>query len=122
MSKSPARNRKPRKNRSTNKSAAVRDYLAQNRVAGPTEVAAALTKQGVKITPAYVSTIKGLLKKAGSNGKALGTKRRGRPARQHSAEDAVSLSSLLEARRFAESVGGVEKASALLQSLSRLLA
>src|SRR5690348_414154 len=106
--------RKPRKKRTINKSAAVRDHLAKNPAAGPTEVAAALTKQGVKITPAYVSTVKALLKKAGTNAKASGGKRRGRPTRSSRGGDVVSIAGLLEARRFAERVGGVENASRLL--------
>ena len=41
-----------------NKSQAVRDYLKTHPKAMSSEIAAALTKQGIKITPAHVATIK----------------------------------------------------------------
>jgi hypothetical protein len=41
-----------------NKSKAVREYLQAHHQATNIEVAAALTKQGIKLTPNYVATIK----------------------------------------------------------------
>ena len=46
------------KKQKVNKSQAVRDYLKAHPQAMSSEIAAALTKQGVKITPAHVATIK----------------------------------------------------------------
>jgi hypothetical protein len=42
-----------------NKSQAIRDYMAKNPKATPKDIATALTGQGIKVSPMYVSTIKG---------------------------------------------------------------
>jgi len=55
------------------KTAAVQEYMNSHPEAMPAEIAAALTKQGIEITPGHVSTIRGNLKKAG-NGKKKATK------------------------------------------------
>ena len=47
-----------------NKTQAVRDYLKDHPGAMNVEIAAALKKQGIKITPAHVGTIKTIDKKA----------------------------------------------------------
>jgi hypothetical protein len=62
-----------------------------------------------------------MLKKQGAAAKTNGatSKKRGRPGRK-AASDTVSIGQLLEARKFAEQVGGVERAVGLLQSLARL--
>jgi hypothetical protein len=111
---------KTRKPRANSKSGAVRAYFARHPQAGPTEVANALKKEGIEISAAHVSNVKAAMKrKAGSNGQAArGRGRRGRPAAGGS--DAVSISSLIEARSFANRVGGVEKASALIAALAKL--
>ena len=62
-----------------NVSAAIRDYLKANSEVGPTEAAAAISKQiGKKVTPTYVSNIKTLmnvkLKKKGRRGRKPGPK------------------------------------------------
>jgi hypothetical protein len=115
---------KTRKPRAKSKSGAVRAYLTRKPDAGPTEVANALKKKGINISPAHVSNVKAALRKRaeGSNGvgrTAGANDRAGRRGRRASG-DAVSLGSLLEARRFAERVGGLEKASALLDALTKL--
>jgi hypothetical protein len=53
----------PAKKESINKSKAVRDYLVNNPKAGPQEVSQALAKQGIKISPKYVSIIKSKMRK-----------------------------------------------------------
>jgi hypothetical protein len=50
------------KRKGANKSKAVRDYLKAHPKAMSGEIAAALTKQGIKITPGYVANIKTKLK------------------------------------------------------------
>jgi hypothetical protein len=45
-----------------NKSQAVRDYLKANPGVGNTEVAASLTKSGIKVSPQYVAKIRSILK------------------------------------------------------------
>ena len=56
-----------------NVSEAIREYLTANKDVGPTEAAAAVSKQiGKKVTPTYVSNIKTLMsapKKKGRKGK-----------------------------------------------------
>ena len=52
MSKKPA----------VNKSQSIRDYLKDHPGASNKEVADALTKQGIKLSPDYVSTVKGQMK------------------------------------------------------------
>ncbi|MCZ6641267.1 MAG: hypothetical protein O7F71_06800 [Gammaproteobacteria bacterium] len=50
------------------KTAAIRDALKKVKNGSPTEVAKVLNKQGVKVTPAYVSTIKASDKRKALNG------------------------------------------------------
>lgn len=57
MAKRTAKKKTSRK-KSVNKTQAILDYLAKNKAAGPAEVAAALTKKGIKVTPSYVSNVK----------------------------------------------------------------
>lgn len=62
-----------------NVSAAIREYLKANTEVGPTEAAAAVSKQiGKKVTPTYVSNIKALMsgagKKKGRKGRKPGRK------------------------------------------------
>ena len=69
---------KPRKN-GVNVSAAIRDYLKVNADIGPTDAAAAISKQiGKKVTPIYVSNIKTQMnatsKKKGRRGRKPGRK------------------------------------------------
>jgi len=61
------------KTRRGEKTTAVQEYMNAHPEAMPVEIAAALTKQGIKITASYVSNIKGKLKKSG-NGKKKAAK------------------------------------------------
>ena len=97
-----------------NKSQAIRDCCAANPDAGPTEVAAALKKQKIIVTPAMVSTVKTASKK-----KRRGRKKAARGAKKATG-DAIALSSLLAAKKMAEQLGGVEKAQAALAALAKL--
>jgi hypothetical protein len=115
---------KTRKTRSKSKSGAVRAYLKIKPDAGPTEIARALKRKGIQISPAHVSNVKAALRKRGeragpSGGSSSSNGRAGRRGRR-GASDAVSLGSLLAARRFAESVGGVDRAAELLDALTKL--
>ena len=94
------------------KSGAVREYLRKNPNAGPTEVSKALKTRGIVVSPAHVSNVKQ------SSKRKSGMKRGRKPA----AGDSISLVQLVEARRFAQNVGGVDAAVGLLQSLGKLLA
>ena len=52
------------KKRKVNKSQAVRDYLKTHPQAKSWEIAAALNKKGIKITPSHVANLKTTLNKA----------------------------------------------------------
>jgi hypothetical protein len=58
------------KKRKVNKTQVVRDYLKTHPKATSGEIAAALNKQGVKVTPNYAATIKTKINKARTAKKA----------------------------------------------------
>ena len=106
-----------------NKSAAIREYLKTKPNAGPTEVVKELKKKGLSVAPALVSNVKAAL--AGKKPGAKKKKRRGakpgpKPGAGRAASDKVSLSDLVAASDFAEKVGGVDQAKALLNALGKL--
>lgn len=120
-----------------NKSEAIRDYYAANPTAKPKEVAEALSKQGISVTPAFVSTIRSTSKtkkKTGKRGRPAGRKtarktarktgrRVGRPAtarRGTAARGDVSLDSLVRVKEIVDEMGGVEDARSALAALERL--
>ncbi|MGE3775946.1 MAG: hypothetical protein AB7F89_02080 [Pirellulaceae bacterium] len=95
-----------------NKSQSIRDYIQQNSDAGPTAVAKALNEaHGWNISAAYVSTIKNKMQEKSS------PKRRGRVP---SAAGGLSENTLLQAKKLADEMGGIEKAKAALDLISRL--
>lgn len=96
-----------------NKTQAVKEYMSQNRKASPKEVSEALTKQGIEVSPNYVSTIKSKLKKRRRRPRKVG-------AAAASPTDRLSLSALLDAKRFAERIGNLDKAKELLDALAKL--
>ncbi|PQO28114.1 hypothetical protein [Blastopirellula marina] len=88
------------------KADAIRQHMADNPDASPSETAEALRKAGYKgMTPQYVSTIKSMDKR-----KSSGPNRRG----PLMAED------LLAAREFVRNLGGVSRANEAIQHLERL--
>jgi len=89
-----------------NKSQAIRDYQVKNPNDGPKAISAALKKEGIKVTPAFVSTIRTMDKKKNMLPLA-------------SLTDA-SLGNVLKAKTFADSVGGIDEALASLQALQQL--
>lgn len=100
----------PRKSGGPNKSAAIRDYMKSHPGAGPTEVCRELKKKGLTIAPALVSNVK-----AAMAGKKPGKKKLGMRG-----GDTVSLSALVEAREFADRMGGVDNAQKILKALGKL--
>jgi hypothetical protein len=59
------------KKQKVNKSQAVRDYLKTHRKAMSGEIAAALNKKGIEITPGHVANIKTQINKARASKKAV---------------------------------------------------
>ena len=105
-----------KKKSGVNKSQAIRDYLKAKPEAGPTEVVAEMKKKNIKITPALVSNVKKAMNGGKSTGK--GAKRGPKPGRR--AADQLSINDLLTAKEFADSVGGVDQAVAVLKALDKL--
>ena len=63
-----------------NKSQSIRDYLKDHPGTANKEVADALTKQGIKLTPDYVATVKGMM-----------TAKKGKRKRRKTAATAMSV-------------------------------
>ena len=97
----------------TNKTQAIKDYLADHPKAGPKEIAEALNKRGFAIKPKYVSTIK-------TNMKAKSKATKKAAPRRRAASDQVSMAALLEAKKLAAKLGGIEKAKQALGALAQL--
>jgi hypothetical protein len=96
------------------KSEAIRSYKSKNPDAGPKAIAAALADDGIKVTPAFVSTVLSNDKrKGGSTGRGRGRRAGGGNA---------SLDNLIQAKKLAEQMGGIEQARAALDALARILA
>jgi hypothetical protein len=90
------------------KAAKIRALLAERPDAKASEIVATLAAQKVKVTPAQVYNLKSTLGKAGANGKPAVKKSGG-------------YESLIQAKRLADAMGGVEKARAALDVLAKLV-
>jgi hypothetical protein len=98
-----------------NKSVAIRTYKANHQDEGPKAIAEALGKEGIKVTPAFVSTVLSNAKRKGGKG------RRGRkPGPRGGAADRT-LHDLKQAKKLADKFGGVEHALKALNALATLL-
>lgn len=105
---------KKKKTRDGSKSAAVRDYIASHPDAKPKEIYEALTKQGVKLSLALVNAVK--YKTAKPKKRPGRTKRKPATASTSS----VSATELIEAKKLADSLGGIEKVREALELLDKL--
>ncbi len=65
--------------KSPNKTAAIRDALESSTSGSPTEIAKQLNRQGIRVTSAYVSTIKAMEKKKAKSGASR--RQPGRPSK-----------------------------------------
>jgi hypothetical protein len=102
-----------------NKSEAIRAYKAGNDQAGPKEVTEALAKDGIKVTPAFVSTVlSNDRRKSGKPARRKGGRRGGRPT-MNGSMDAVA--NLVQAKKLADQMGGIPQARAALDALARIL-
>ena len=95
-----------------NKSELIRNYITTHKRAKRSAVVAAMAEQGIEVSAQFVSTVKGNMKK----------KRGGRRAKAEIAasSDTFSLSTLVQAKRLAEQLGGVAKAKEALDALAKL--
>src|SRR5690242_10429052 len=95
-----------------NKSATIRNYKKEHPEAGPTEIATSLSKDGTRVTPQFVSTVLSNDKRRGGK---RGRRRLGRPrgrsgtaAGRRATSDNNFLQNLVEAKKLAERMGGIE--------------
>lgn len=102
-----------------NKSSAIRKYKSENPDAGPKIIAEALNKEGLKVTAGFVSTVLSNDKKRSGQGGRRG-RRRGRPAASGRGGD-VAVAQLIQAKKLADQMGGVEQARQALDALAKLL-
>ena len=100
-----------------NKSLAIRDYKAANPTASPKEIAGALAKTGVAVTPQFVSTV---LSNARKKGGKVG-KRGRKPGRPAAAELGGNVEQLIKAKKLVDQLGGVEAARAAVNALAKIL-
>lgn len=97
-----------------NKSKMIREFYKTNTGLGPTAIAKAMSHGKFQVSPALVSQV---LKK----------KRKGKRARINGAaavpagEQQISLSTILAAKKLADSVGGVQNAKAAVDMLVKVL-
>ena len=99
-------------------SQAIRDYLAANPSASPNDIVAGLKQQGITVSPGLASNVKYTSRsKAGKRGRPAG--RRG-PGRPRSGNGALTAADLIEAKRLADQLGGVEKVRKALEMIQEL--
>jgi hypothetical protein len=110
-----------RKSNGVNKSELIREILRE--MGGATrnkDVIAKLKEKSIVVSPAQVSNVKlALARKGGIRLKRRG--RRGAVGRAAGGSgDSVSLSSLIAAKKLADSMGGLDRARRALDALARL--
>jgi hypothetical protein len=87
----------------------IRDYKKEHRSAGPTEIADALTKNGSKVSPQFVSTV------------LSNARRKGRKGGSAKAAGGDTVQTLVRAKKLSDQMGGIDKARAALNALARIL-
>lgn len=117
--------KKAQSGKKVNKSAAVREYLAANPDAGPNAIREALKAKGILISTSLASVIKyGGNKKKRKPGRPKGSRNavRGRVGRPPGARSAggLDIGALVEAKKLAERMGGIDAARAALDLLAKL--
>ena len=95
--------------RSNSKAAKIRALLVERPDTKASEIVAALAAQKVKVTPGQVYNLKSTM--------GITTGGNGKPA----AKKASAYESLIQAKRLADAMGGVEKARAALDVLAKLV-
>jgi hypothetical protein len=103
--------------RQVNKSAAIRDFASKNPSLGPTAIAQALSAKGIPVSPSFVSVVKG---KSSGPKRARNRRSSGSTVRRTGGAT-VSIDQLKAAKRFANQMGGIDKAKAALAGLAQVL-
>ena len=99
-----------------NRSQLVRDHLAVHPDDSPKTIVVALAKKGIKVSEALASNVK--YTKPATKKKASAKKKAG--VKRTVVNDKVSLATLVQAKKMAEQLGGVEKAQEALAALAKL--
>lgn len=103
-----------------NVSQAIRDYFSENPRAKPKAAADALKQQhGMDFNTTTISSVKHQMKKAGLLGKRRSQS--GVAARTGTDASGVGFDDLMAAKEMAQRLGGVEKARAAIDALSKLM-
>lgn len=112
--------KKTTKKREVNKTAAVNQYMAQHPTAGSTEVSVELKKQGIDVSPAYVSSIKSSQK---AKAKAKSTAGRGRKAAKGTspAQDVKRAGELVYQAIDLVMKAGIKEATALVEMAGKMV-
>jgi hypothetical protein len=104
------RAKKSTQTRDVNKSEAIRKLKAKKPSMGPKAIAETLTKQGIKVSPAFVSTV---LSNSKKKGKSKGAGRR-------AGSGAIAVDDLVRAKKLVEKMGSIDRAQSALSALARL--
>ena len=99
-----------------NKTQAVRDYLNDHPKAGSSEIAAALTKNGIKITANYVSNIKSKSRtaKKATKKKAVVVEAAAPTVVEKKAADSITLDQIRKVAQTINNLGGFARLNDLL--------
>ncbi len=98
-----------------NKSQAIRNHLAKQPDDGPKTVVAALGKKKITVTESLVSHVKYALA-----GKKKRRRKKKAATTQRTVSDKISISTLVQAKKMADQLGGIEKAKTALAALAKL--
>ena len=104
-----------KKKAGVNKSQAIRDHLAKQPDDGPKTVVAALGKKKITVTESLVSHVKYALA-----GKKKRRRKKKAAITQPKVSDKISISTLVQAKKMADQLGGIEKAKTALAALAKL--
>ena len=98
-----------KKKTSANKSQAIRDHLAKHPDDMPRAIVAALKKRNITATTTLVSVVKSRRRR-----------RKKAATTQPTVSDKISISALVQAKKMADQLGGIEEAQAALSALAKL--
>jgi hypothetical protein len=107
------------------KSEAIRRYYAEHPRAKPRQVVEGLKSEGVQVSAQTVSTVRYMMKhRRGKGRRKAGRAARATPARSKAVGNGRRgnlLASLIDAKKLADRLGGIERARTALKMLERLM-
>lgn len=117
-----ARRKAASNNGEISKSQAVRDYLKEHPRAKPKVIRPAILEaHGLDVTPQMISMVKSKMKKTRRRGRKPGPKAGARQARGvNGGSSNLTYDQLIEVKRLADQLGGIERAREALDALARL--